>query len=85
MIPLNAEFEKITFGDYILIGYYQNLLQLQKQYDGKINIKITHIQNIIHVWVSLQKNQYLNHYILNIHNVAIIYPKIENELMILSN
>lgn len=85
MDKLYITIENVGIYDYLMFGYYQNLLSLQKLYNGKINIKITHIQNIIHVWVSLPKYQYLKHYKLNKHNVAIIYPQIENDLLKLSN
>lgn len=85
MDKLYIKIENVGICDYLMFGYYQNLLSLQKLYNGKINIKLNHTQNIIHVWVSLPKYQYLKHYILNIKNVAIIYQQIENDLMKLSN
>lgn len=81
MDKLYIKIENVGIYDYLMFGYYQNLLSLQKLYYGKINIKITHTQNIIHVWVSLPKYQYQKKYVLDKHNVAIIYPKIENDLL----
>lgn len=85
MDKLYLQIENVGIYDYLMYGYYQKLLSLQKLYNGKINIKLNHTSNIINVWVSLPKYQFLKHYILNIHNLAIIYQQIENDIMKLIN
>lgn len=80
MDKLYIDIAKCTINGYFMFGYYQKLINLKNQYDGKINMEIKPNKNKLIVYVSLPKYQSMKQYVFTFDNLAKTYNKLLNDI-----